>query len=194
MRQEIERLHKILIPSEIKQLCFNYWFLKICDIFDVKLCKHESIEIEEEIVKTIQSNNECRNVFGCHQVSTGQFVWSILLKRVNGFCTLGVIYADKVSQYPEYADYAFDGDGICVQIHDGTLYDPAFNFPKVIKPLGKDVENVNMEIKIDLDEGSLYYAINGDKYKKAPYELKKDKSYRLAVTLPNEPMSEIQLI
>ena len=52
LRQEMENIHKILILSDLKKLCFQYWFMNICDQWDVELCKHKDIAMDEEIVKT----------------------------------------------------------------------------------------------------------------------------------------------
>ena len=37
LREEIENKYKISIPSEIKRLCFDYWFINICDEWDKTL-------------------------------------------------------------------------------------------------------------------------------------------------------------
>ena len=68
------------------------------------------------------------------------------------------------------------------------------DFTKVLKPLGNTIKNVYIKLKIDLDEGHLFYAIDDNDYQKVPYALRKDRSYRLSVTLPTDKeMSEIQL-
>ena len=125
LRQEIERIYKILIPSEIKQLCFDYWFINICDEWDVELCKHERVEIDAQTVKTANktTQHDNRNVFGCCKVSSGQFVWKLLLRKVIGFISIGVICEHLADQNPVYANYALDGQGVCVECHGGTLCD-----------------------------------------------------------------------
>ena len=79
MRQEVERVYTILIPSEIKQLCFDFWFLNVCDEWDIESCKHDNIKFDGQIVSNTNTESDTQNVFGCHSVSFGQYIWKLNL-------------------------------------------------------------------------------------------------------------------
>ena len=196
LRQEIEKLYKILIPSEIKQLCFEYWFINICDEWDIKLCKHKSIEFNGQTVRCIDPVSP-RNIYGCHCVSSGEFVWKLNLKKVGiKGIIIGIVEHDQCEKYLDDGYYVAGGYGACWYSKNGILYDSSRKFKKFANDF-KDVmiENVYVEIKIDMNETSLYFAIDGDEFKKAPYALKKDASYRLAVSFyQNEDIDECQLM
>ena len=82
LRQEIERVYKVVIPSEIKQLCFGFWFLNVCDEWAAKICKHDRIKFDGQIVRNTETNLDTQSVFGTHSVSSGQYIWRLHLKRV----------------------------------------------------------------------------------------------------------------
>ena len=56
LRQDIEDSLKMLIPSEIKALCFVYWFIKICDEWDesyTDIRDEQYVEFSGQIVKKL---------------------------------------------------------------------------------------------------------------------------------------------
>ena len=201
LRQEIEKIHKILIPSEIKQLCFDYWFLNICDQWDTKSSEHDDIELDGQVIKSQCTwNDNWWNVFGCHSVSSGHFVWRLLFRFKDGTaaCHIGIINVDKAEENPKYAGYPVHGHGVCWNILKGDFYDEDYfkngiSSIKKIKDLESQIKNIYIEMKIDLEERSLYYAINDEEIK-APYQLKENTSFRLIVTMPDDKAVDVELM
>ena len=182
IRQEIENVYEISIPTAIAKLCFDYWFINICDQWDIELCKHQNLQFNEQIVKYIDGPS-FRNIYGCHSVSSGQFEWRLNLKKIGDKgIYVGIIHDDKLNDYLESGHYVGDGYGAAWHSKSGCLFDSSVRFPKLSDEFKGIIENVYMKIKIDLDERSVYYSIDGDEYKKAPYTLDKNKSVRLVVT------------
>ena len=196
LREEIEKKHKILIPSEIKQLCFHFWFLNVCDQWDIKLSKHPSIEFDgKQIAKSIK--NVTRFIFGCHCVSSGQFEWKLNLKKigVQGIC-IGIIREDKINDYFNGGSYVI-GCGALWYSKTGCLFDDNFTFPEVTYGFDGVIKNVCLKMKIDIDEKNLSFSIDEDEYKTISYSLvdDKNKSVRLVVYFnANKDVEEIELL
>ena len=53
LRGEIETRYEILIPSEIKQLCFDFWLINICDEWDKTMYNDTRVEMDGQTVKMI---------------------------------------------------------------------------------------------------------------------------------------------
>ena len=193
LRQVIEEGLKISVPSEIKQLCFDFWFLKFCDIWDDQLCKHKTVTIQGETVKC-EKNDLIRNVFGCHTVSTGQYEWKLNWKKVDGTVGIGVIQDNTVSDSLTTVDYTKNGFGICLNAKNGQVHDDTGLYTRhQIKRFIDGTENVGMNMKIDLNERSVYFSFNEDEYKLIPCKLKPDKSFRLVLTFGANGPAEVEL-
>ena len=54
LREEIEDKLKILIPSEIQKLCFVYWFIDICDEWDIASHTKKKIAVDKQTITTIE--------------------------------------------------------------------------------------------------------------------------------------------
>ena len=199
LREEIEKKHKILIPYEIKQLCFDFWFIDVCDEWDIKLSKQSSIQFDgKQIVKCI--NKVSRSIFGCHCVSSGGFEWKLNLKKIDveGIC-VGIIRNDKINDYLEStsASYVTEGFGALWFSQTGCLFDKFLTLPQVTSGLDGVIRNICLKIKIDIDEKILSYSIDEDEYKTVSYTLDDDKneSVRLVVYFNgNTDVEEIELM
>ena len=192
--QEIEDKYKLSIPSEIKRVCFHFWFINVCDQWDIESCKkHASVTFAGQIVKSSKVEL-VRNVFGCHTVSSGQFEWRLNWKKLNGSVAIGIIDNDKAINTSTGVGFTRYGNGAVLDIPNGRLYGVEYSWRKFGEKLDQNVENVDIKVKIDLDERSLYFAINEDEYKKTIYELKKDTSFRLALTFARNSIAEVELL
>ena len=194
LRQIIEKTYKILIPSEIRQLCFDFWFLNFCDGWDDKLSNHETVTIEGQMVKGLEDSS-VRNVFGCHTISAGQYIWRLNWKKVNGAIGIGIIHDYKVEYSLNDIHFATNGFGICLDLKTGYSYnDTSSCYTVFAKPVAYGIENVGIEVRIDLDERCIYFSINGDEEKKAPYTLKQGKSFRLILAFGTDGAAEVELL
>ena len=72
IRQNIEQIYKLSIPSPIRRLCFMYWFIKGLDEWDVEMCKDDNVLFNGQIVKV---RNCTRSIYGRNSVSSGQYEW-----------------------------------------------------------------------------------------------------------------------
>ena len=181
LRQEIERVCKLSIPSEIKQLCFDYWLITFCDEWDTKSSKCIRLEFNEQSVKCFAAK---AHVFGCHSVSSGQFTWRLNLKKIGvDGVGIGVIDSEKATVNLEGENFFTEDIGASWFSVEGALYNHINKTGKKFRPKMPNIMlNTRLDIKIDFDEGNLYYSIKEDKFIKAPYSLSVNKSYRLIVS------------
>ena len=198
LREEIEDKYKIRIPSEIKRLCFDYWFINICDKWDKTTCDHKLIEISGQIIEAI-SNDYQASILGCNCISNDQFEWILrLIKNVGGGVCIGIIKNlsdDEVSKYRKSVAYYFDNNGGCWTSYDGKFYGPSFVAPKISRGFSDEItENVIIKMKIDFDLECLYYSIDGDEYVKTSYKIDKNDSYRLVVSFIHSKGHQVELL
>ena len=61
----------LLIPVEINKICFDFWFIQICDEWDDQYLS-EGVIIDGEIVK---HTNDCDvvSIYGCHSIVKGLY-------------------------------------------------------------------------------------------------------------------------
>ena len=199
LRQEIETTHKILIPSEIKQLCFDYWFINICDQWDVESSKkknEEFIEFDGQIAKRVKKKGHrlCL-VYGLQSISSGEFEWRLNLKTVSQKeIAIGVIY-DKDSILDEWTHGGFATKGYGMYWYSGgCIMDDSTESPAFGPVFQNQVENFYVSMKINLDELSVYYAFDREEFKKAPCTLSKDEAYRLVIIFGNNDLDEVELM
>ena len=196
IRGEIENKLKLSIPSEIKHLCFVFWFINICDEWDHTLYTKKSIIIDEQTVTTIQ-RGYC-SIMGCHRVSSGRYEWKLKHFSKIGAC-VGIIKdldipKERISRTLNEVRYDTDEYG-------------AFWEPKIAEFFAKRTTDFMSEfrdkiknndviigVKIDFDSEGLYFSVDGSEYSKAPYTLEKDQSYRLVVSFWREKGAQIQLL
>ena len=76
LRQRIEQIYTLPIPSQIQTLCFMYWFIKGLDEWDVEMCKDDNVKFNGQIVKV---RNCTRSIYGRNSVSSGQYEWKLRL-------------------------------------------------------------------------------------------------------------------
>ena len=197
LRKEIEKKHKILIPYEIKQLCFDFWFINVCDQWDIKSSKQSNIQFDgKQIAKC--NNNVFRSIYGCHCVSSGEFEWKLNLKKIGrlGIC-VGIVQNDKIDDFVVNCNYVTEGYGALWYSRNGCLLDKTLLFPKVTHGLEDVIKNICLKMKIDIDEKRLSYSIDEDEYKTVSYTLvnDKNKSFRLAVYFTkSHDVQEVELL
>ena len=195
LRKEIEDKHKILIPPEIKRLCFDYWFIDICDEWDETLYRNPKIEINGQIIKAIGDGYS--SILGSHRVSSGQFEWTLKLVQP-GVC-VGIIKDldsyDTISQDLDFVNYDLHGHGAFWDVEGVTFFDESNSMPKFLNEFKeKIIDNLIIGMKIDFDSQSLYYSVGKSEYIKAPYSLEKDESYRLVVSFFKESGYQVELL
>ena len=83
---------------------------------------------------------------------------------------------------------------MCWPAASGCLLDKVCSFTQFTKALGNNIENVDVKIKVDMNERALHYSIDGEEYKEAPCQLQQYKAHRLVVTTPMRCISEIELL
>ena len=177
LRQKIVDKYEISIPSEIKKLCFEFWFIDICDMWDNKLYTKSKLEIGNQFLKA--------SIMGCQRVSSGQYEWKLRLRDVS--VCVGIV-RDASKYYKDgYGGFWYVG---------GHFFYPEFgkivtfkSFKSKIKP------GITIGVKIDFELQSLYYSVDESEYVKAPYIVSENASYRLMVTIfKHDQLLNIELL
>ena len=186
VRQEIENVYKIMIPSEIKQLCFVYWFINICDEWDKTLM--DGIDCDKQIVKS--TDGHYATIYGMNVIKSGTYEWWLKLHHIHYGCIcIGIIEnkSEYLNKHLTNFDYDMYGYG-CWWYPTGNLYGisetggKSEKFTKSFKCGNEDIKDVVIGMKVDLDTKSISYSIDGDEYKKAPCKIRTTEC-RLAVSL-----------
>ena len=108
------RDHGLLIPDGINTICFEYWIVRVCDVWDQEFSS-KLIKIKEDKVRA----GDCvwpQSIYGSHSVRTGSHSWSIRFKtNVKWFC-IGIIYDDPeiLKQYQDNNGYKKTDNGCCL--------------------------------------------------------------------------------
>ena len=100
-------------------------------------------------------------------------------------------------EYVGIVSYRQEGCGAFWYTHSGAFYDSYNGFArtqKFTKSTRDVIENMRVGVKMDLNERSVYYGIDGGEYKKAPHILEEKQSYRLAVSLLMSDIDEMQFL
>ena len=194
IRQEIEEKMKLLIPSEIKRVCFDYWFIAVCDEWSEKF-SNDRYEINGSCIKLVTEssfiNNQYCSAFGTRSVCRGIFSWKIRFKTdVNWFC-IGVIHDDekllkKHANDADYDEYDYGGSFFC----SGEWYSDHQSEQYGVKCGRKDDV---IAMTLDMDHHTISYKINDEDYGIAWNEMNKDK-YRLVISNSNTIGDEIELL
>ena len=183
LRQDIENQLEMMIPPEIKGLCFQYWFIKVCDE-----CKDDA-EFAGQTVKRMVKNQHL-TIYGRHSVQKGLFEWRLMVKSVNSGICIGIIEDKDEYLKKHIKNYNYDLYGYgCWWYPDGTVSEESYREYKVFTKTFQDkltgkrtMQDVIVGIKINMEKKKISYSIDGDEYIDAPITLTRDK-YRLAVSL-----------
>ena len=187
VRQEVENKHKVVIPKEIKGLCFEFWFIDYCDEWDANY-NEDNVEFKGQIAKLIK--NSVTTIYGSN-VNVNQqneYEWKLALKMEDTNKYRVETYIGIIEDETEYLtdnfktfNYDLDDQG-CWLCTDGYFSNKGKE-KRIIEPIDPSKQDkVEIGIKIDLNTKQIYYSIDENDYILAPYTLKHNK-YRLAVTL-----------
>ena len=193
LRQDIEKKFKILIPTEIKGLCFEYWFIKICDEWDKSYHAENPDVVQFDGPIAINKSTSFIyyvTLYGLHVAESGEYEWTVNVRLAGAadFC-IGVI-EDKdeyLKKHHQNVNYDLHGYG-CWWYPDGSVSAQDHTTREAVtKSFADDDGNLVMNdaiigMKINMETKKISYSIDGNDYIEAPITLKKDK-YRLAVTL-----------
>ena len=189
-RQDIENQLEISIPSEIKGLCFDYWFIKVCDEWDkLYLTRNEDrIVVKDQIAKkmTLRSyDDNGSTIYGCHIIHSGEWEWLMKINCSNRNICIGIIEDNDqyLKDHTSNFDYDINGYG-CWWFPDGSVSAKGIGRPHFTKKFQRfAMKNIIVGMKVNMTTKKLGYSIDGDDYVEVP-RLTLDKGkYRLAVTL-----------
>ena len=193
--------HKLQVPDEITGLCYLFWLIQVCDVWDKSLCS-VNVEIAGSCARL--SDGEMTTLFGMQNVKIGTFKWHLRLKtKINWGC-IGIIKDDK--QYIEQNkcdnEYGFETGCGCFLF----LFEDEDDHEENGALWFDDVENRNyannptsepgtiIEITLNMDDHTIKYKINDTEYKTVKIEsLSSEIGYKLAITIDAEG-DEIELI
>ena len=192
IRQEIEKQSNLLIPSEIKQLCFEYWFINVCDEWEGKILS-DSYKINGQCIKLTKFSftGDTPSAYGRHIVRSGRFSWQIRFNTDIPWICLGVIEADDELLKKHTNDGQHDN-----QDYGGSFWNGAQWYSKGRRgePYGCRCCSKNdiIIITLDMDKHTISYKINDKDYGVASDQMKKDK-YRLVINCGSADI-ELELI
>ena len=200
IRQEIEEKLELLIPSDIKQLCFVYWFINVCDEWDIKYT-NDKYQVNGQCLKLFKSgdgfddflNFGQPSAFGTHSVEGGTFLWRIKFNTDVKWICLGVIQDDETlfikhandgnHDFNDYGGSFWNGGGYYSHDQRGGGYGSTFG----------DKGDI-ITIILDMDKHTIGYKINDKDYGVASNTMNKDK-YRLIVNYDYQGVNgEIELL
>ena len=179
--QHIEKQFQVLIPPEIKALCFEYWFIKVCDEWDKSFHAKNThlIELIGQTAKRI-SSVDMITVYGMQSVNSGEFEWRMKVKSRSTNMCIGIIHdkLDILQKCINNYDYDLDEHGCwwC----DGTI--SAGSTMKKITKGFEENETIIIGMKLNMETRKISFSIDGAEYIEAPITLHHD-TYRLAATL-----------
>lgn len=186
LRQEIEDSYKISIPTEIKQVCFDFWFIKICDEWDIEICEHKGIQFSGPIVQLNLSSG--RALYGRHSVSSGQYEWRLRVRSEStaGFA-IGIIQDDKLENYVASITSLYgEGMGAFWATFNGMFYQTSGSL-KLTQPYTDEIGNLMnlcVTMRFNVDDKTITYSVNdedNDGVVDISSIFKNEKSYRLYV-------------
>ena len=177
--KELTKEYELLIPSPIIDICFLFWFIKVCDEWD-KEASADSIEIDGQMVHSTEGG--MRSLYGCQSISKGTHSWQIkFITKVEWIC-IGII-EDKpeILQKYRYHDISYYvSDYGCYVYNVGNFWaKKGINFT-YCDQFGAKGTVITMTL--DMDQHTLSYKINDKDYGIATDKLAKDK-YRLIINL-----------
>ena len=190
---------QLLIPDDITNVCFIFWFISVCDEWDKSmshsLCiiNNESIKLPREPEFSREGTNMV-SAYGSHSVSSGSFEWKIRFKSKITWICIGVI-KDEIKLLLDnqtknnYGIFEDDGESCFLLNCNGTLYHHLGNNSHFTEEFVDEGTIITMAL--DVDKHTISYKINDTDYGVGCAKLS-DKKYRLAVTLGDK--DEIELL
>ena len=188
IRSQIEELHYLKIPFDIKQTCYKFLSL-ICDEWD-PIHSHPEMEITDNSFK-LTTDRMTRSVYGKYIVKNGDiFQWNIGIKS----------YCDDNSMWHSYIGVIQDIPSVLKQFSYTYDWYKKYGYQfgvknKQLRPNQhknhdslygeKFMKNGDtMSIILNLKNYTLSYIINGNDYGVA-FKNIKNASYRLAISMSN---------
>ena len=178
--------YKVLIPEDIKGICFMYWLLNPCDKWDRKFSS-KRIKIEEEIGRCKKAGTA--SIYGSLSIDRGSYSWRIRYKTKIQWICIGVIRDNPeiLKQFQRSNRYIDSYHG-CYLSQAGYFYDAytrLYNYGdnkgrKYCKEY-RDKDTI-ITMTLNMDEQTLRYKINDREYGIATDQLEKDK-YRMVVNM-----------
>ena len=171
--------YELLIPEPIKDMCFLFWLIKVCDEWD-KESSSKGIKIDGQIV--VKTGSTTQSIYGRESISTGSYSWQIKFKtHIEWFC-FGII-EDKTETLKKYTDdhvygHNPNGDG-CFLFCSGEFWIKDVE-SEYCHALG-DKDTV-ITMTLNMDKHSISYKINDEDFGSAIDSLDKSK-YRMVLSL-----------
>ena len=123
-----------------------------------------------------------QSVYGSHGISSGIFEWRLkLIKISSGGVCVGIIQEDILVDYLQNFNYDSNGHGAFWYNRNGKFYDRRCKISKITDTY-EQPSNTVIGVKIDFNDKSLSYSIDGKEYKKTSHSLNINKVFRFVVT------------
>ena len=197
IRQNIENDMNNKIPSELYQLCFEYWLHKVCDLWTTEFYEENNqVEINGDEIIALYNNNHALTLYGSHIVKDGSFydwkirmnefgfkigTWKFVRKSHNPNIGIIVNNEEILREYSNNANWAFKGNGYCVKGGKLELTYGGHEEDYVDAVTFND-DNDIIIVHLDLVNYTLGFTIN-DKYCGIAFRDIKPNDYRLAISL-----------
>eukprot|EP01084_Bolivina_argentea_P070706 128572_1 len=175
MRQVIERMYQIFIPSEIKNLCFDYWYIPVCDTWNRQFT-HSCLQINQQIlqVNLVKPHYDFEDEFyfsgfGDKIISSCQIhTWRLRITGQVRWFRIGVIKNDETTLKQRVAHYDYDLDNGCWLAETGEIcgYSGCGSncYIDAMSGIGTEDDDILMMIRVDLNKYRVSYKINDKDY------------------------------
>ena len=195
----LKRANKMLIPRDIIDLCFTFWFIDVCDEWDKKYIDDADVTLQGQCITMkntwdIPQFGAQRSFYGCHCVGDGIYEWIIRFNTDMRWICIGIIE----DEHEFLKEMVKDGNGYKTEgrgwflMHNGTFYSQNDGITSGFHAAFKAKGNI-ISTRADMNTYELSYKINEEDWKVATKLLKKDVKYRFVVTLLYEG-NQIELL
>ena len=202
IRTEIEKKYKNSnIPYALKQLCFKFWLIKICDQWDLTYYDKKRILISNNGLTASAKDNTSCSIYSKREIDIGdKYIWT--LKMNSWFCEwssiigqpyIGIIKSDEKILNRCKINGPSEKDGYWFSASKAALHFRKFPAKKIQYGQRVTCKGDVIEMCVDLRNNTVSYRINGTDYGVAYSNIDRCR-YRLYVGFYHGKGTSLQLI
>ena len=182
--KEFVAQHEIQVPDEIIGVLFMFWFIDVCDQWDMSLC-HESVVIGGPCVTLNKGTDyQYRTIFGTKCVRAGYYSWIIKFNTDIRWFLVGIIKNDikilENNQLQNVVSYLLNRNGVVLG-GNGVLYRNGAQNQSYCDRFGITNKDTSINMTLDMANKTINYKINDKQYETK--SIQAANAYRLVVAI-----------